>query len=288
MKIKEFFLLELIFVIVLASCGKSLEDATQESGFAGIDLTPTTEPSITPAPSSTISPSPTLEPTPTSIVLPDVLHQYFSDINVIYRDEFHFVVQGRTPNGWEIFFNSTSHATLSETKDSTFRISTVDDGPWSGILYYYSQEVINPNEGVYFSFKYSGTGDNFTWGIDSFKENGELFEERIDGYYSVAMQMDDFGVSAHIIQGNFQGDGYFKGDLKLQEDTWYDLFLAFDEDENYIIVIWNPETPENQLVYIRQWQDFPKAYYFVSWMSATRSLWMDNFTIFSFDDVIPE
>ena len=102
------------------------------------------------------------------------------------------------------------------------------------------------------------------------------------------MQMNGQALSAHIIQNKFQADGYFKRNIRLQEDTWYQIALGFDEKGDFIIKIWDPDAPQNPLIYLRNWADFPTAYIFISCVRNTRTLWMDDFTIFKFDTIIPE
>jgi hypothetical protein len=279
----------LIFVlsVLFYGCGASpqeiaLETASAETAAAA-SWTATPEPSNTPEPSPTptLEPTATLKPSPTPVVLPGVLDQTFIGVNVIYRDDFNFVMRGIMPDGWELMLDNTRSSSLAETEDSNFRIFASEGGAWDGLVFYYPAEDINPGEGVYFTFKYAGTSESFTLGMDTIEESGLV-------YHSVAMQLENTTLSAHIIEDKFQGDGYFEGDLRLQEETWYGMLLAYDEEENYIIKIWEPGAPENQLVYYRNWPDFPKEYYFISWMSAKRTLWLDEFTIFSFDDIVLE
>jgi hypothetical protein len=156
------------------------------------------------------------------------------------------------------------------------------------MVFYYPREVINPGEGVYFKFKYIGTQESFTLGFDNVRANGERIPGGEDGFRSVAMQMAEKTLSAHIIQNKFQGDGYFVGNISLEEDSWYHIALAFDGKGDYIIKIWDPDTTKSPLVYLRNWADFPEAYYFISWVGTKRTLWMDDFTIFSFEDILRE
>jgi hypothetical protein len=92
-----------------------------------------------------------------------------------------------------------------------------------------------------------------------------------------------------IVYGNFGGaraKGSLKGNLRLQEDTWYNIVLAFDGNQDYLIKIWQPDDPEKQLTYLRNWKDFPDKYYFISWITAKRRLLMDDFTVFKFEEIV--
>ena len=102
------------------------------------------------------------------------------------------------------------------------------------------------------------------------------------------MMMNGQALSAHNNQNALQGDENFKGSIKLQEDTWYQIVLGFDEKGDYIIKLWNPNTPTLPLVYYHNWSDFPTDYYLISWVSNLRTLWMDDFTIFKFDSIIQD
>ena len=157
------------------------------------------------------------------------------------------------------------------------------------MVFYYAGEVINPGEGVYFKFKFIGNTASFTLGFDNVQENGERVPGGQAGFHSVAMSLVGETLSAHIMQNTFVGTGYFNGDwYRLEEDTWYQIAMGFDEKGDYIIKIWDPDAPLSPLVYIRNWADFPTDYYFISWVSTTRTLWMDDFTIFTFDSILQE
>jgi hypothetical protein len=290
---RKMILLTLILACLLFGCSPSeadiqaaivLTEAAKPTSTFTPEPTNTPEPSPTPEPTltNTSEPSPTPEPSLTPIVLPDVLGQTFSGITIIYRDDFDFIMEGLAPEGWE----TTEKYSLKETENNELKINGIEE---PGLVFYYPEEVINPGKGVYFKFKYVGTQGTFTLGFDNIQKNGERFANGEDGFHSVAMQMAGPGgqvLSAHIMQNKFQGDGYFKGNLKLQEDAWYQIALGFDEKGDYIIKIWDPDAPLSPLTYIRNWADFPTAYYFISWVSTTRTLWMDDFTIFKFDSII--
>ena len=188
---------------------------------------------------------------------------------------------GQTPEGWE----AAEKNSLKRTENNNLEISAKIV---PGMVFYYPGEVINPGEGVYFTFKYVGTQGAFTFGFDNIRENGELIQNGENGFHSVSMMMNGQALSAHNNQNALQGDENFKGSIKLQEDTWYQIVLGFDEKGDYIIKIWNPNTPTLPLVYYHNWSDFPTDYYFISWVSNLRTLWMDDFTIFKFDSIIKE
>jgi hypothetical protein len=64
------------------------------------------------------------------------------------------------------------------------------------------------------------------------------------------------------------------------------MALAFDQNQKFIIKLWDPNNPQSQITYLREWSDFPSEYYFISYTSAKWSLLMDDFTVFRFDEII--
>jgi hypothetical protein len=272
--LKKFVFVALAGAAALSACGPSEADIA-----AAIAQTETARPTHTPLPLPTDTPPP---PTPTLIAVPEVLDQTFSGVSVIYRDEFPYVMQNLAPQGWE----SEAEFAMWVTSDNRFKIQPADTGDWSGTVFWFSKERINPNEGVYFDFQYTGTRESFTLGLDDVQANGQRTGR--ENFYSVAMQLDQNLAVTHTKRGQFQTGSYFDGNLKLQENTWYTIALAFDGDGNYLIKIWKPDEPDKQLVFRQTLEQYPKSYYFISWISAKRSLLIDDFTVFTFDDLIQE
>jgi len=252
---------------------------------AATDIHPTNTPipTNTPLPTFTPEPTATLEPTPTPVAYPDVLDQTFSNVHVLYKDDFKYRIQGESPSGW---ISIDDNAVLRVIKDNNVKVAPRANT--NGGLFYYGKKAINPGEGVFLTFQYTGTNNIFTWGLDNINAQGEFFKFKTNGYYSFAMQMFDHNLSAHVIEGPYLKDDNFKGDLKLSEGVWYNIALAFDKENNYIVKIWEPNSPDNQLVYTRHWPNSPTAYYFISWIGEKRILWMDEFTIFDFDNLIQQ
>lgn len=240
---------------------------------------PPTLPTNTSVPTNTPMPTNTPEPTATPIALPDTLKSTFSNLSVMHRDGFQYVLDNMLPAGWECDERYAGWI----TKENQFKIQPASSG--SGTVCYFSQENIAPQTGVYFTFKYTGTREAFTLGLDATKENGERIAFGEGGFHSVAMQMENAVVSAHIIREGWQNSNPFNGNLTLREDTWYDVALGLDDKNNYIIKIWQPENPQQQITYFRKWDDFPHSYYYISWISSKRSLLIDDFTIFNFGEV---
>ena len=252
--------------------------------------TPTmTPPTLTPLPTATLVPTNTPEPTftpepsPTPVLLPDVLDQTFSGVSVIYHDSFQYVIQGMTPRGWQ----TDQQDAIWITEENQLKVQPLPSSV--GTVFYYSGEAMTPNKGVYFTFKYNGTSENFTLGFDNVAANGERIPGPFGPHFrSVAMEVRNQDLIVYRNDGGASSKGLFEGNLRLLEDTWYDIALAFDENHNFIIKIWQPDNPEKQLTYLRQWEDFPDRYYFISWINSKRSLLLDDFSVFNFDQIVQE
>lgn len=268
----------LLFVLLICSWILSTCQSAQTPPTAITTSVPATN---TPVLTNTLEPISTSEPSPTPIMYPTVLDQTFTNVNVLFKDDFVFKIQGIPPTGW---VSTEDNAILRISKDGNVKITPRVDA--IGGIFYFEEMPITPGMGVVFTFQYTGTKNIFTWGLDNIDAQGQFFKFKTDGYYSFAMQMFDKNLSAHVIEGPYLKDDPFNGTLKLIEGVWYSYMMAFDKNNNYIIKIWEPNLPENQLVYIRNWENSPTAYYFVSWIGAERALWMDEFTIFSFDDIL--
>lgn len=242
---------------------------------------PTSTSSPAPTPTNTPEPTVTAEPSPTPVTLPHPVNQTFSGISIIHRESFEFVSENAVPQGWE----SDEKGAIWVTRENQLKAQPKDTGAaWHGTVFYFSGEQIAPQTGVYLTFKFIGTAEAFTLGLDNVDQNGE----RISGsnFHSVAMQTTDKNVLVHGIQKGSQFSGSFKGNLlTLEPDTWYDIVLGYDAGNNFIIKVWDPNNLGNQSTYLRNWKDFPTAYCFISWVSAKRPLLIDDFTIFKFDEI---
>jgi len=267
----------LVVGLLLTSC----QTATQPSIAIPTSL-PTSNPTSTSSPiptaTNTLEPTSTPEPSPTPIVLPDIINQTFSGVSITYHDSFEYIMQNLAPQGWQTDQQYGIWVTKENQLEAQPLLSSI------GEVFYYSNEIITPNKGVFFKFKYTGTVQDFTLGFDNVLSNGE----RVTGadFHSVAVDIKGGSVLVHGIQRKSQISGSLKGTLKqLHEDTWYNIALAFDKNNNYIIKIWEPDNSENQITHLRNWKDFPNQYYFISWVSSKRTLLIDDFTVFTFDEI---
>lgn len=266
-----------MFLLLTVALGGCVPAATAIPVSIPSTFTPSPiPPTDTPEPTATNTPEPTLTPIP----LPNTLIATFSNLSILHRDSFEFVLENTIPVGWVC---DEKYAAWI-TQDNQFKIQPASDG--SGTVFYFQEEKLTANKGVFFTFKYTGEKETFTLGLDSVGKNGDRIPFGESGFYSVAMQRENTVTSAHIIKEGWQNSDFFDGNLKLREDTWYEIALGLDDNNNYIIKIWQPEAPEQQITYFKKWDDFPDEYYFISWISSKRSLLIDDFTVFKFDEII--
>ena len=145
--------------------------------------------------------------------------------------------------------------------------------------------MITPQKGVAFSFEYIGSSGTFTLGMDAATPGGEKIPQG-PGFFSIALKMENSNLTAHATrETDPEKAEAFRGGLTLMENTWYDFAMGFDNQGKYIIQIWEPDHSDRHLTYICDCRAFPATYYFVGFMEGARSLRLDNFTIFNFQDI---
>ena len=154
-----------------------------------------------------------------------------------------------------------------------------------GTLFYYADEMIHPNEAVYFLFAFEGNQNQITLGFDGY-DNGKVCDNNKNqlGFYSVALEdYPGMPLTIHSIINTAIRRGYFKGDWRLQEKSWYGILMGFDQSNTFFMTIWKPGDPGQKLEFQQAYADFPKAYNFISWTGTARKVWIDDFSILTFD-----
>lgn len=236
----------------------------------------------TPAPTNTATPIPTatIEPTPTAVPLPEGIAEVVSNASVQYRDAFESSTN--FPKGWS---SCTGFESVWSAEDGHLVVNAQPDK--YGTVFYYADEMIDPNEAVYFLFAYEGNQGDFTLGFDGYV-NGKVCDSvkgRL-GFYSVALQhMPGLPLTVHSLINNDVKTSYFAGDWRLQEKIWYGALMGFDQSNTFFIDIWKPGDPGHKLVFKQTNADFPKTYNFISWLGVTRKMWIDDFTIIKFGTI---
>ncbi len=268
------------FILVISSWILSACQPAQIPPTAIATSVPVTNTTV---PTNTLESTSTPMPSPTPIAYSSVLDETFSNVQILYKDDFEYETPGMSPTGWVSAYDNAVPRIEEES-----RIKITPSANSQGGVFYYDGKAITPGEGVFLTFQYTGTTNNLTLGFDNVNAQGDFFQFKTEGYYSFALQLMGRYLSAHVIEGPYLRDADFNGNLKLMEGVWYNYIVAFDKNRNYIIKIWEPHSPENQLVHTRNWENSPAAYYFIGWVGAERTLWMDEFTIFSFDDILQQ
>jgi hypothetical protein len=270
----------LLIAAVLAGCGPSPKPLPT----ATLPPTDTLRPSSTPTsePTSTATPRPTAttQPTPTPIPLPEGISDVITNAVIKVQDTFGSSFD--TPQGWSA---CAGFEPIWSPEDGHLLIKSPADK--YGVVYYYADEMIDPNEAVYFLFAYEGNEGSFTLGFDGYS-NGKVCDSIKNklGFYSVALQhLAGLPLTVHTIVVDDQPTGYFTGDWRLQEKNWYSALMGFDQSNTFFINIWKPTDPTHKLVYKQTKADFPKAYNFISWLGVSRTLMLDDFTILTFEQI---
>jgi hypothetical protein len=267
-------LLIVISIVLLASC------APQPSTFPTEvpTIEPTSPSTTTPQPSPTLTPTSTTEPSPTPLPIPAEVLDTFSDITLIHYDDFIYRgLKGVTPQGW---LNNND-----ESENRRIRIIEGDivkiDQPDASFGYIYSDKKIVPGTGIFLKFKYLGSKNIFTLGMDAVNDEGDIYSYRTEPYHSFAFYVQNQKRLVHAIEGQYIKTLKSEGDLKLVEDTWYNLILAITPEKQYVIQIWNPDQPEQRFT-TTYTTDLSKEYYFIGWVDKGRTIYLDDFTLFNF------
>jgi hypothetical protein len=266
---------QIIFLLLLSACAPSDADiatAIAQTETAKPTSTFTPEPTSTQTPEPTQTLTPTLEPTPT-LALPDVVQQTYADIEVIHRQDFgdNSNLSSFSPIGW-----SADGEKLYTTSDYALEINGRNS------VAFHQYELINLNEAFILRFRFAPQA-TFSIGID-----GAALGQRIPafqpGFRSLAME---FRNSPRVLF-NSERNSYptrFEGDLKLLPEVWYMYTLGFAEGKQFIIKVWDPENPENVLVYQDQVEDMRDMNIFIMWVDRNDILHIDDFTIIKFSEL---
>lgn len=234
--------------------------------------TSTPEPTSTQTPEPTQTLTPTTEPTPT-LSLPDVVQQTYTDIAIVFQQDFgdNLNLAAFSPLGW-----IADGEKLFTTTDAALEINGRNS------VAFYEDETISPNEAVIVRFKFAPQS-SFSIGIDGARQ-GQRIPAFQPGFRSVTM---DFRNSPLVFFNSEQNHYYtrFDGALKFLPDVWYMYTLGFAQDKQFIIKVWDPENPENVLVYQKQVNEMPDQNLFIMWVNQNDKLYIDDFTLIKFSEL---
>ena len=280
MKHKMFTIFGLaILLFLLPACGASEADiatAIAQTEAAKPTSTFTPEPTSTQTPTQTPTPTqtltPTLEPTPT-LALPDVVQQTYEDIKVILRQDFgdNLNLAAFSPTSWD-----ADGEKLYTTSEAALEINGRNS------VAFYAHKMISLNEAVVLRFQFAPQA-TFSIGIDG-AALGARIPHLQPGYRSITME---FRNSPRVLFNAERNSTptRFEGDLKLLPEVWYMYTLGFAEGKQFIIKVWDPENPENVLVYQDQVNDMRNTNIFIMWVDRNDILQIDDFTIIEFSEL---
>ena len=264
----------LILIPLLSACSPSEAQiaaaiAQTETAKPTNTFTPEPEPTSTQTPEPTQTLTPTLEPTPT-LALPDVVQQTYTDIEVILQQDFGDNVDlgAFSPVGW-----NADGERLFTTSDAALEING------RNIVAFYQDELISLNEAVVLRFRFAPQA-TFSIGID-----GAALGARIPafqpGFRSITM---GFRNRPRVLFNSERNSypAHVEGDLQLLPEVWYMYTLGFAEGKQFVVKVWDPENPENVLVYRDQVDDMRNENIFITWVDRNDTLHIDDFTIIKF------
>ena len=189
----------------------------------------------------------------------DIPQQYLDGIEILVADPF----DDPSGDGWD-FAEGTIH-------DGILEITGNDD--WRGVSH---TRRLQPGEGMITEFLFS---------------DGSLFELLIeDGEYNTD-SYNRFGVYLdqglarlnEFVNGTDIGGADLSGDWTFQPDTTYSCLIAILPDNEFLMVMWNPENPSESLSYR---EPFDSSWSEASWTVSLHAnqgvIQFDNFTLIQF------
>ncbi len=264
----------LVLLLLLSACSPSeaqVATAIAQTETAKPTATFTPQPTATQTPEPTRTSTPTLEPTPT-LVLPDVVRETYSDIDVIYRDDFGSNLLGLSPTGWH-----TDGERVYTTNEASLEING------RSVVAYLDSPTISANEAVIVRFKFS-PGSHFTIGIDGLRQDQRIpaFQP---GFRSISIEFKNSPLAYYVREQNHYY-ARFEGNLKLLPDIWYMYTQGFAPGKQFVIKIWDPENPNNVLTHTRQVDDMTNENIFIMWVEQGSRLFIDDLTFIKFSQLL--
>lgn len=253
----------IVLVLMLSACG-----ATEARVATAIAQTETAKPTSTFTPAPTATPTPV--PTPTIEIL-DVVNDTYSNIRVIYRDDFDHVLPGFSPLGWR-----AENGKLFVYTDGSLEVNG------GHVVGFFENETITVNEAIVVRFKFAPKSI-FTIGIDGTRQGVRIHGSQ-NGFRSVSMEFRN-SLRAYFNSDRNRYPARFEGDLNLLPDVWYMCTLGFAEGKQFIIKIWDPENSDQVLTHRRQVDDMTNTNLFIVWVDQNATLYLDDFTIIKFTNL---
>ncbi len=218
----------------------------------------------TAAPTATVTPS----AVPT-VALPDMVQAAYRDTAITHRVENFGTLVGSSPIDWAAYQKPYVR------NDGSLEITGANN------IVFYNGAPIIPNTAVSVGFNFNA-GSNFTIGLDR-QENNQRIPYAQPGFRTFSAEFRG-APTVNLWTDKGHTRYRFQGDLKLQPDNWYVVTLGLTGDKRFLLKIWDPQIPGRSLAYTTQASGMPDSYYFIIWIDANSTLFLKDFTIFTFTD----
>ena len=228
--------------------------------------TSTLEPTSTPLPTNTAQPTNTPRPTSTPVTptattpSSDVLAKYLENVRVVGYDNFN------NPSGW---------SDTNEISNGVLKLTGFGGSDWHGSA---NNAFFQEDKGAVISFKFT-PGAFF----EMFFENGQW---NTDQYIRFGVYVNHGSAQAQFFNQSKGVDPYeLPGNLFLNAETWYSMFMVTGKNGDLLTVIWDPVRPNTHLRY-RETVESLKG---INWIFRTQvyegTIIYDDFEEITFDEI---
>jgi endonuclease/exonuclease/phosphatase family metal-dependent hydrolase len=215
-------------------------------------------------PSATTVPTPLpLSPTPAP-ALPAIVSETVAGAKVSHFDGFDNVCP---------FAVWTSRWKTERVSNGILEIA--GEAPWQASVSRYRDFI--PGQAVLLRFRFT-RGSEFEIGFENTAWNSDL-------YRRFGVNLRDDAAQAVLWQGaaGMRGEN-LKGDLYPKPDTWYQLLLALDKQNEFSVQMWEPGDPSHKLHYRERMGELPAQLRWTFSIGADEGqISMDDYTELSFD-----
>ncbi len=149
------------------------------------------------------------------------------------------------------------------------------EAPWQASVSRYRD--LSPGQAVLLRFQFT-RGSEFEISFENAAWNTDL-------YRRLGINLRDDAAQAVLWQGaaDMRGEN-LKGDLYPKPDTWYQLLLALDQQNEFSVQMWEPGDPSHPLLYRAGLGDLPAPLYWTFSIGADKGrVSIDDYAELSFD-----
>ena len=250
MKIKKWLVLLAISLYPLTGC--QARDNSSIPTLVIASSTSTLEPTNTPRPTSTpVTPTSTIPP-------PDVLTRYLENVRIVEYDNFD------NPAKWNASY---------EISNGVMKLTGLGGDIWRGLA---NPAYFREGEGVVINFKFT-YGAFFELFFETPTDNKDLYK-RFGVYINKGYAENQF---FPITDGTYR----LSGDLFLESETLYSLFMVAGKDGDLLTLIWDPAKANQTLRY----REVVKSWSGINWIFRIQvnegTIIFDDFMEIDFDDI---